>query len=75
MVNMKRYILSLFSIVVCSRMAEKPVPDSVKWLYNAGKTDSGKGGCLADWCIGMVNDSSVYQKIFELSNYFINKNN
>ncbi|MEO7486734.1 MAG: ATP-binding protein, partial [Ferruginibacter sp.] len=71
---MKRYILILFSIVVCSRMAAQPLPDSVKLLYNAGKTDSEKGRCLADWFIGMVNDSSVYQKIFELSNYFINKN-
>src|SRR5205809_5724414 len=74
MLNMNRYIIIFLCSCVGSGITAQPLPDSVKILYNAAKTDAEKGKCLVSYLYLLKNDSSIFKTVFELNSYFKSKN-
>ncbi len=70
----KIYILIIFYSVLCSSIFAQPLPDSLKILYNAAKTDSAKGKCLSIYMNSFNGDSSAWKNVIALIGYF-KKNN
>ncbi len=67
-------ICIIFSLGVTSFAYTQPLPDSLKILYNAAKTDSAKGKCLSIYMDTFNGDSSSWKNVVDLIGYF-KKNN
>ena len=71
---MNRYIIIFLCSCIGSGITGQPLPDSVKILYNAAKSDSEKGKCLVPYLHLLKNDSSIFKTVLELNSYFKSKN-
>jgi hypothetical protein len=67
---MKRYIIIFLCLIIYSGIASQPLPDSVKKVYNAAKTDAEKGKCLISYLLSLKNDSSIFKNHFRTKQLF-----
>jgi signal transduction histidine kinase len=74
MVNLKRYLFIFSFCGICSMAIAQPLPDSVKVLYNSAKTSSEKGKYISDYFRVIAYDSSFFNRVLQLSDYFKDKN-
>jgi two-component system, NtrC family, sensor kinase len=71
---MRVSLIILFLCVFSTRLAAQPLPDSVMILYNAAKTDSGKGKCLSDYLRRIREDDNFLKITAELNRFFKTNN-
>ncbi len=72
--NIMIMLCIIFSLGVTSIAYAQSLPDSLKILYKAAKTDSEKGKCLNIYMNGFNGDSSAWKNVVALIGYF-KKNN
>jgi serine phosphatase RsbU (regulator of sigma subunit) len=70
----KIFIVIFFYSVLCLDIIAQPLPDSLKIMYNAAKTDSEKGECLSTYMDTFNGDSSSWKNILALISYFKENN-
>ena len=68
--DMKKNLLVIAGILICSGLAAQLVPDSIKTLYKSAKTDERKGRVIAIYAYSLRSDSTFLNAGLELINYF-----